>query len=59
MSKEDWIILRLLKVGLLHGGLSLNKFSLQPDVIKSILYLRKKYGVRKFYAAIAELNSKR
>jgi len=58
MSKEDWIILRLLKMALFHSGMTLNKFGVQPDVVKSILYLRKKYGSEKFYAAIDELNNK-
>ena len=43
MSKEDWIILRLLKAGVRETSYGM-KFGLNPDVVKAILYLHKKYG---------------
>mgnify|MGYP001132383776 CR=1 FL=1 len=54
MSKEDWIILRLLKAGV-RGTSYRMKFSVDPDVVKAILYLHKKYGRQGLSDAIDKL----
>jgi hypothetical protein len=54
MSKEDWIILRLLKVGVRGTSYGM-KFSVDPDVVKAILYLHKKYGRQGLSDAIDKL----
>lgn len=49
MSKEDWIILRLLMAGVRTPATH------SPDYPKAILYLRKKYGEKTLYEAIEQL----
>ena len=49
MSKEDWIILRLLMAGVQ------TRATHSPDYPRAILYLRKKYGEKTLSQAIDQL----
>ena len=52
MSKEDWIIVRLIR-----EALRAQPFS-APDHLKAIKYLAKKYGRKQLDACIDQLNQK-
>ena len=49
MTKEDWIILRLLKAS------SRTQACAHPDYVRSILYLVDKYGIVAIIAGIDQL----
>ena len=53
MTKEDWIILRLLK-----GWVKANPrhASQHPDYVATVVYLSKKLGKRNLFAAIDQLH---
>lgn len=53
MEKQDWIILRLV-VAIVKDGRIQN-----PDTIKSVLYLLKKYGMRQLDHSIALLKKEK
>ena len=50
MTKEDWIILRLLKASCRTHAVA------HPDYERSLLYLHKKYGSKGLDKHIAQLN---
>ena len=50
MSKEDWIILRLLKAGVRTSA------TRNPDYPRAVLYLYKKYGTKALHEAIKQLH---
>jgi hypothetical protein len=50
MTKEDWIILRLLKASCRTHAIA------HPDYMRSILYLEKKYGSKGLDKYAAQLN---
>jgi len=50
MTKEDWIILRLLKAS------CRTQAQTNPDYVRSILYLAKKYGFKGLDKYSAQLN---
>lgn len=56
-TKEDWILLRLLKVGL--DTAPQNRLVTSPDFVKAILYLDKKVGTKQFYAMCDALNKEK
>lgn len=51
MTKEDWIILRLLKASCRTQAVA------HPDYVRSILYLLKKYGSKGLFRHIAQLHA--
>lgn len=52
MTKEDWIILRLLKASCRTQAVT------NPDYVRSILYLQKKYGYKSLDKHLAQLRGK-
>ncbi len=52
MTKEDWIILRLLKASCRTQAVT------NPDYVNSIMYLLKKYGSKGLGKYIAQLHRK-
>jgi hypothetical protein len=50
MTKEDWIILRLLKASTRTQAVA------HPDYVRSVLYLLKKYGSKGLDKHIAQLH---
>jgi hypothetical protein len=51
MTKEDWIILRLLKASCRTQAVA------HPDYVRSIVYLLKKYGSKGLDRHIAQLHA--
>ena len=51
MSKEDWIILRLIHMAVWHSP----KARMNVHTIKALTYLRKKYGKRVVFNSLDSL----
>jgi hypothetical protein len=51
MTKEDWIILRLLKASTRTQAIA------HPDYVRSVLYMLKKYGSKALDGYIAQLHA--
>ena len=49
LTAEDWIILRMVHVVLKNGSYN------HPDLIHTLLYMRKKLGIETFAAAYKQL----